>query len=387
VPDPQRPGAYKQDAGGSIVLSRLNEEVLIELARRGGGAYYRSSPAGEELVAIRERIDLMEKRELGSRIYSGWQHRYQWFLAPGLLLVLLSALLPAGSPGRRRPDLAHAANRSAGRLPGLLIPLALMAASQALGDPADPVARGNRSYAEGDFGGAAASYQEALREDPRQPVARFNLADARFRSGDLDAAETGYRQLADAEGGIEADYPGLPAAAYYNLGNVHLARQQPQEALEAYIQSLLRDPGREDAKFNLELARLMLEQQQQQEQEQEQEGQQDQDAQDQRQDEQQPEREQSQEQEQEDQEPQDSGESESEQQDRQEQQESPGREEPREGEEQPPPPAASPEEAPEAVDPEQLEQILRAVEEMERQAMEKQLQAIPAPRRTVEKDW
>ena len=41
VPDPGQPGAYKQDRDGSIVLSRLNEDALIELARLGKGAYFR----------------------------------------------------------------------------------------------------------------------------------------------------------------------------------------------------------------------------------------------------------------------------------------------------------------------------------------------------------
>lgn len=95
VPDPQRPGALKTDRQGSIVLSRLNEEVLVALARAGRGEYYRSSAGGDELLKIRDEIDEMDKKALGSQLYSGWQHRYPWFLASGLGFVLLGWWLPA----------------------------------------------------------------------------------------------------------------------------------------------------------------------------------------------------------------------------------------------------------------------------------------------------
>ncbi len=75
LPDPDRPGALKTDRSGNIVLSRLNEEVLVQLAAAGNGSYYRSSTGGDELVRIRDEIDEMDKKAQGSQLYSGWQHR------------------------------------------------------------------------------------------------------------------------------------------------------------------------------------------------------------------------------------------------------------------------------------------------------------------------
>ena len=54
----------------------------------------------------RDEIDEMDKTALGSQLYSGWQHRYQWFLAAGLLLQWLGRT-PAGlgvGGNRGRPD-------------------------------------------------------------------------------------------------------------------------------------------------------------------------------------------------------------------------------------------------------------------------------------------
>ncbi|MCA9783107.1 MAG: VWA domain-containing protein [Calditrichaeota bacterium] len=97
VPDPDRPGSLKTDRQGNIVLSRLNEEVLVHLVDLGQGSYFRSSAGGDELIRIRDEIDQMDKKALGSQLYSGWQHRYQWFLAAGLLLQALALLLPAST--------------------------------------------------------------------------------------------------------------------------------------------------------------------------------------------------------------------------------------------------------------------------------------------------
>jgi Ca-activated chloride channel family protein len=97
LPDPDRPGALKTDRSGNIVLSRLNEEVLVQLAAAGNGSYYRSSTGGDELLRIRDEIDEMDKKALGSQLYSGWQHRYQWFLAAGLLLQWLAWCIPSAT--------------------------------------------------------------------------------------------------------------------------------------------------------------------------------------------------------------------------------------------------------------------------------------------------
>jgi Tfp pilus assembly protein PilF len=104
---------------------------------------------------------------------------------------------------------------------------------------------------------AARSLDTALRLDPADPLAEFNAGTGRLAAGRPDAA----RLLEHAAAGAA---PGLASDAWYNLGNARLAARDAHGAVEAYVQSLRRDPGRRDAKHNLELALRELDRQQRQ---------------------------------------------------------------------------------------------------------------------------
>lgn len=355
VPDPARPGAYKLDRQGSIVLSRLNEQVLQEVAAEGGGAYQRSTPGGDELVKILERIGEMEGRELGSRMYTGWQERYAVFLVPGLVLGLLSWLWPA----RRSP------RPSAGSLPILL--LALAAALPARADHVRSNNRAIKSYQKGEFGVAAEGFTRSLQEQ-ETARSRFNLGDALYRGGDLEAAAGQYRQAAAA---ADAD-PALAARAWANLGRVMLDQEQLDAACQALEEALVRDPALTEARHNLELA-LRRKQEQKGDQ-----GKQDSKDQQKKQDEQGK---------------QDSAGQQGQQKQQQGQQgQQPGQDKQQQGQKQPQPgqhaqAGDSSAAQPQRIDPAQLQQLLNAVEAQEREAQERQLLKLPATGRKVEKDW
>ena len=78
----------------------------------------------------------------------------------------------------------------------------------------------------------AALYREALRSDPKDPIALNNLANLEFAGGEFPAAIARYKQ------GIESG-PSTPLAAtfYYNLSLAHLQRFEYQPAQEAKTQA------------------------------------------------------------------------------------------------------------------------------------------------------
>jgi len=85
---------YKKDASGNIVLSRLNEGILADLARESGGKYYLVTSNESELTEIYDDIYKLEKGELTTRVFTDFEARYQWFLALALLLWGWNQLLP-----------------------------------------------------------------------------------------------------------------------------------------------------------------------------------------------------------------------------------------------------------------------------------------------------
>lgn len=65
-----RTNNYKRDKGGSIIMTRLNEDMLREIARAGNGTYVRASNASSGLSDITEVINGLDKEEMGEAVFS-----------------------------------------------------------------------------------------------------------------------------------------------------------------------------------------------------------------------------------------------------------------------------------------------------------------------------
>lgn len=119
------------------------------------------------------------------------------------------------------------------------------------------VRRGNRDFRKENFSEAEIDYRRALVKDSTSFAASYNLGNTLYRNGDMEQARKSYETLKDAAAVSQygADY-------YYNLGNAAAAMEDWQVAVDAYAQSLLRNPGDMDAKENYVYARGKLKDQQ-----------------------------------------------------------------------------------------------------------------------------
>ncbi|MFN8304975.1 MAG: VWA domain-containing protein [Saprospiraceae bacterium] len=79
---------YKRDEKGNLVRTSLNETLLRDVARAGGGQAYHISQGDEAVEAIRKTLDALEKHEVAVRSYTEFESYYQWLLLPALLLLL-----------------------------------------------------------------------------------------------------------------------------------------------------------------------------------------------------------------------------------------------------------------------------------------------------------
>ncbi|MEA1927405.1 MAG: VWA domain-containing protein [Candidatus Auribacterota bacterium] len=86
--------SYLKDREGNIVVSKLDETVLQQIAVITGGAYHRATASGMELDRIyTDRIAKMDKKELESTRKKIYEHRFQWPLALALLLLILESVM------------------------------------------------------------------------------------------------------------------------------------------------------------------------------------------------------------------------------------------------------------------------------------------------------
>jgi tetratricopeptide (TPR) repeat protein len=123
------------------------------------------------------------------------------------------------------------------------------------------VRRGNRDFKKENFKEAELDYFRALVKDSLSFAANYNMANALYRQENYDQALKHLEKIAE----MAVDSPAA-ADYYYNLGNVAMAKEDYQKAVDAYKQSLLRNPADLDAKENYIYAKEKLKQQQEQQQ-------------------------------------------------------------------------------------------------------------------------
>lgn len=83
----------KKDQNGSTVITRLNEPALVAIADAGGGTYVRGSNQNLGLQTMLAKISEIEKTEYDAKEYTSYSSRYQWFLAIGIIFLLLDLLI------------------------------------------------------------------------------------------------------------------------------------------------------------------------------------------------------------------------------------------------------------------------------------------------------
>ena len=87
---PDTTGGFAKDERGAVVLARLNSSTLQELAQVTGGAYTDASAWVDLPGLLHRTVEAGRKGEFSEKNTARLIERYQWFLAPGLLLLLIS---------------------------------------------------------------------------------------------------------------------------------------------------------------------------------------------------------------------------------------------------------------------------------------------------------
>lgn len=94
-------GEFVKDENGEMVVSKLNEQMLEQIATSTEGAYVRATKQSIGLDEIVKSINEMEKSELSTIRYEEYNEQYQYLLAVALVLLLLDNFILS----RRNPRL------------------------------------------------------------------------------------------------------------------------------------------------------------------------------------------------------------------------------------------------------------------------------------------
>jgi Ca-activated chloride channel family protein len=85
---------FRTNRKGNTVVSKLNEEMLNSLAQSTGGMFVRASNAQSGMSYIFDEVEKMEKVDFGSKIYTDYEDRFQFFLFPALILLIIELIIP-----------------------------------------------------------------------------------------------------------------------------------------------------------------------------------------------------------------------------------------------------------------------------------------------------
>ncbi|HEX8548036.1 MAG TPA: VWA domain-containing protein [Cytophagaceae bacterium] len=80
---------FLKDNNGNTVVTKLDEGILREIAETGKGKFVRASNSEDGMGVVLGEISRMEKKNFGTKMYTDYEHRYQYFLALALLLLLI----------------------------------------------------------------------------------------------------------------------------------------------------------------------------------------------------------------------------------------------------------------------------------------------------------
>ncbi|MFT5801896.1 MAG: Ca-activated chloride channel family protein, partial [Nonlabens sp.] len=84
---------WKRDETGNPVNTKINEDMLRQLADAGEGSYFNLLEGDEVLADLRTKLEKVEKRELEQRSFSEFESYFAYFIALGLLLIIAEFLL------------------------------------------------------------------------------------------------------------------------------------------------------------------------------------------------------------------------------------------------------------------------------------------------------
>jgi Ca-activated chloride channel family protein len=238
APIPDEKGGFKKDESGNIILSKVDTKTLEKLAAITGGTYVRSVAGDMDLDLIyKDKIlGTMERKTLTSGKKKVWENRYQWFLFPCLILLLIEFILSSKK-----------------KLKGVFIFIFVFGFSMfsAQNGPvyaqtvSSSVKQGIQAFDAQNYEQAKKHFIDAQLENPENAKLYYNIGTAAYMNKEYEQAQKNFMQAAGT-GDIK-----LRHDAQYNLANTEYRLGNLDEAIKGYENILKEFPEDGQAKENL----------------------------------------------------------------------------------------------------------------------------------------
>ncbi len=90
---------FKRDESGNIVLSKMNPQMLREIADKGNGKYFQLGSGKDEIDAILRELGGISKKEMEELVFTDYDDQFFWCLLLALIFLLTEWFIPEKKNG------------------------------------------------------------------------------------------------------------------------------------------------------------------------------------------------------------------------------------------------------------------------------------------------
>ena len=239
IPTGNDQGGFKKDKNGNLVLSRLDEKTLQNIANETGGGYVRSMAGDLDLDIL--YFDGIKQKTQAQTLKSGkirvYEEHFNLFVLAAFLLLLFEDLLD----NKRRANGKRNFSFFMVVLVFGLTPWLCSAPVMAAESP-------DELYRQGRYEEAQQAYAQQDMDHPKDIRFRYNRGCAAFQNGQYAEASAAFSSVMK-----RTENADLRFKAAFNLGNTAFKQSDYVSAATYYKQALVEQPSSENARHNLEL--------------------------------------------------------------------------------------------------------------------------------------
>ena len=228
----------KKDQNGQVVITKLNEAVLQKIASESGGSYINENQISKAVSSIKDALATVEQQEFKAQQLAQKQSQFQWFLGIAFLLLLVDFFMV-----NQNFRGFHAKKWLVSKRFNLVLVFLFVSATTFAQEKTSQSQQKEKQFR-----------IIKAKEKTQKEKAEYNLANTIYKNKKYSEAITNYKnatQLAktDAE----------KHKAFHNLGNAYMQDKNYKSAVESYKNALKANSKDEKTRYNLALAKKMLE--------------------------------------------------------------------------------------------------------------------------------
>lgn len=228
----------KKDQNGQVVITKLNDQVLQKIASESKGTYVYENQISKAVSSIKSALSNVEQQEFKAQQLAQKQSQFQWFLGIAFFLLLIDFFMV-------NQDFKgfHAKKWFLSKRFNLVLIFLFVS--------------GTTFAQEKTMNSQQKEKQLRIvksKEKAQKEKAEYNLGNTIYKNKKYSEAITNYKNASElAKTDVEKH------KAFHNLGNAYMQDKNYKSAVESYKSALKANSKDEQTRYNLALAKKMLE--------------------------------------------------------------------------------------------------------------------------------